>query len=281
VVETVVGKSAPLLTFLHRNMLATFEVNNGDPRICIYCRSTVYREADGRRLGDEHVIPESLGGTLVLEQAACQDCERRINTFEQAILKTVLYAPRVHLGIRRKRRKRGEESIKLNARIGGKDVDVVLPIKTVPVLLFLITFGSPGLLIGAPAAFPNVNGAWALNLGGGAPVPKGYESIASPILDTFKFCQFLAKIAHSFAVATLGDTFVPALLDVIREDAAAPRFDLIGCSSPMEAPSNNLHEIGIKWQASAGTDYAIVRIRLFASLGAPTYLVIAGKRASS
>jgi hypothetical protein len=82
-------------------------------------------------------------------------------------------------------------------------------------------------------------------------------------------------------VVTLGDTFVPALLDVIREDAAAPRFDLIGCSSPMEAPSNNLHEIGIKWQESSGTDYAIVRIRLFASLGAPTYLVIAGKRTSS
>jgi hypothetical protein len=273
-----------LLTLLHRKMLTAFEVNNNDPAsrrpsigCCIYCKSVSYREDGDRKLGDEHVIPESLGGTLVLEQAACQDCERRINTFEHAILKTVLYAPRVHLGIRRKRRKRGEESIKLHARIGGKDVDVVLPIKAVPVLLFLMTFGSPGLLIGTPADFANMTGVWALNLSGKNPVPEGYESIASPVLDTFKFCQFLAKIAHSFAVTTLGHTFIPLLLEVIREEAAAPRFDLIGCS-PMEAPSNNLHEIGIKWQSSSGTDYAIARIRLFASLGAPTYLVIAGQR---
>jgi hypothetical protein len=40
---------------------------------------------------------------------------------------------------------------------------------------------------------------------------------------------------------------------------------LIGCSSPIEPPTNNLHEISVKWQASSGTDYAVVRVRLFAS----------------
>lgn len=69
-----------------------------------------------RTLGDEHVLPESLGGTLVLQQAACESCERVVNDFEQPILKSILYAPRVHLGIRRKRRKRGEETIKVQGK---------------------------------------------------------------------------------------------------------------------------------------------------------------------
>jgi HNH endonuclease len=78
-------------------------------RSCIYCGTIRYRDKDDRKLGEEHVIAEGLGGTLILQNAACEDCERRINAYEQSILKTVLSAPRVHLGIRRKRRKRGEE----------------------------------------------------------------------------------------------------------------------------------------------------------------------------
>jgi hypothetical protein len=40
----------------------------------------------------------------------------------------------------------------------------------------------------------------------------------------------------------------------------------------------NLHELELNWHRSDGVDYALVRIRLFANLGAPTYLVVAGSR---
>jgi hypothetical protein len=269
-------------------MVVTFSMKNRDPTKrqppvghCIYCGSTRYREKDDRELGEEHVIAESLGGSLALKLAACEDCERRVNDFEQPILKTILYAPRVFLGVRRKRRKRGEETVKVQGRVGGKDVDIVLPIKNVPAMLLLLNLGSPGILIGRPIDIAEVRGAWFKHLSSGAPVPPGFEAFSSPILDTFKFAQMLAKIAHCFAIATLADGFDPMLVDFIREKANSPRYDLVGGMSGNEPPSENLHELELKWQKSSGINYVLVKIRLFASLGAPTYVVVVGKAKAS
>jgi hypothetical protein len=57
-------------------------------------------------------------------------------------------------------------------------------------------------------------------------MPTGFEAFSSPILDTYKFSQFLAKIAHCFAVDVLGDEFTPLLLNVIKEEAHSTRYDL-------------------------------------------------------
>jgi hypothetical protein len=263
-------------------MACTFEIKNHDPAArrpskgrCIYCGERHYREANDRKLGDEHVIAEALGGNLIIEEAACQQCERRINDFEQSILKTILYAPRVHLGIRRKRRKRGHDTIKVQGKVAGKDVEIFLPIKNIPVLLFLLRLGPPGILNNRPADVAEMEGAWIAHLTSGPPVPAGFEAFASPILDTYKFCQFLAKIAHCFAVDMLGDEFRPMLLDVIKEKARATRYDLIG-GMRNDAVSENLHELTLSRYVGNGVDYALVSIRLFANLGAPTYLVVAG-----
>ncbi|QND72103.1 hypothetical protein [Tardiphaga robiniae] len=243
---------------------------------CIYCDSSRYREKDTRNLGDEHIIAEGLGGTLVLEQAACEACERGINSFEQSILKTVLYAPRIHLGIRRKRRKRGQETIKVQGNVAGKEISVTLPVKNIPVLLFLLILGPPGILVGRPSDIADTRGAWFKQLSSGSPIPIGFESFSSPILDTFKFCQFLAKIAHGYAVDVLGDEFTPTLLELIRTEATTARYDLVGGLSGTGEPSENLHELELNWETNNGINYAVVTIRLFASLGAPTYLVVAG-----
>jgi hypothetical protein len=118
-------------------MASTFEIKNRDPAVgrspkgrCIYCGALQYREANDRKLGEEHVIAEAPGGKLIIEEAACQQRERRINDFEQPILKTILYAPRVHLGIRRKRRKRGDDTIKVQGKVAGKDVEIFLLLET-------------------------------------------------------------------------------------------------------------------------------------------------------
>jgi hypothetical protein len=269
-------------------VIATFSSNNHDPAVripigrCVYCGSTRYREKDDRRLGDEHVIPEGLGGNLILEQAACESCEREVNLFEQPILKSVLYAPRVHLGIRRKKRKRGEETIRVDATVGGKEVKIDLPIKRLPLMLFFVTMDSPGLLIGRPANLPSMNGAWVKAFNDGGPrIPAGLQGMASPALDTHKFMQFLAKIAHCFAVSVLGDEFKPLLPDIIRSDPAPPpNFELIGGIGNRHQgdPTPNLHELELGWQACGGVEYAIVKIRMFSNLGAPIYRVVTGRR---
>lgn len=264
--------------------IASFSIQNRAPAVrirmnaCIYCANPRYREKDERRLGDEHVIPESLGGNLILDNGSCESCERRVNAFEQSILKSVLYAPRVHLGVRRKSRKRGEETVTVDAKVDDKDVKITLPIKRVPVTLFLPILDSPGLLLGRPPHFNAMRGMWLIHLSNEPPVSTGLQSLASPVLDTFKFTQFLAKIAHCYAVSVLESSFTPMLTSTILNDPAL-NFDLVGgASSQEEAPSANLHEMEIDWQRSAGTDYAIVKIRMFSNLGAPTYRVIAGKR---
>jgi hypothetical protein len=266
-------------------MIASFSINDRDPAVripisaCVYCGVTHYREKDDRRLGDEHVIPESLGGNLILDHAACENCERRVNLFEQPILKSVLYAPRVHLGIRRKPRKRGEEKITVDATVNGKDIKLTLPLKRMPVMLFFLMMESPGLLIGRPSHFGAMNGVWMKPFFKDGPkIPLGLQSMASPVLDTFKFMQFLAKIAHCYAFSVLGNGFTPLLREIILSDPTTPNFDLIGGNSSPGDPTNNLHELDLGWQACYGMDYAIVRIRMFSNLGAPTYRVIAGRR---
>jgi hypothetical protein len=269
-------------------VIASFKNNDRDPAVrirvgrCVYCGSSRYREKDDRRLGDEHVIPESLGGNLILEQAACEGCERKINLFEQSIMKTVLYAPRVHLGIRRKKRKRGEETITLDATVDGKDVKVSLPLKRTPLMLFFIMMDSPGILIGRPAEIPSFNGAWVKPfLEDGPRMPAGLQGMATPALDTHKFMQFLAKIAHCYAVSVVGDEMKPLLPDIILTDPAPPpNFHLIGGhgnTNPGDA-TVNLHELELGWETSSGVEYAIVRIRMFAKLGAPIYRVVTGYR---
>jgi hypothetical protein len=268
--------------------MASFSSNDRDPAVripinrCVYCGATRYREKDDRRLGDEHVIPESLGGNLILERAACESCERMVNVFEQPILKSVLYAPRVHLGIRRKKRRRGEDTLTVDATVGGKDVKISLPIRRMPLMLFFMTMDSPGLLIGRPANLPSMNAVWVKAFTEGGPrMPAGLQGMASPALDTHEFMQFLAKIAHCYAVSALGDELIPLLPDIILADpASSPNFNLIGGygNSHTGDPTANLHELDLSWQSSYGVEYAIVRIRMFAKLGAPTYRVVVGQR---
>ena len=266
-------------------MLHTFEMKNRSPTIrrpprgtCIYCGSRDYRANRDRKLGEEHIIAEGLGGNLVLQEAACEACEDAIKHFEPSFLKTVLYAPRVHLGIRRKRRNRGEETIKIQGSANGKNIEINLPIKTSPVILFFAQLGAPGILIGRPINIADMRGAWVKHLNADAVLaPRGFQSFASPVLDTYKFSQFLAKIAHGFVVDSFGDSFTPLLRELIRnKHPTNQRYDLVGGTSDSEGPSDNLHELGAEWRPAKGITYAVVRIRLFANLGAPTYLVVAG-----
>src|SRR5216684_6936002 len=45
---------------------------------CIYCGETKLPPGI-LRFGDEHIIPFSMGGTLILREASCKRCEKLIN----------------------------------------------------------------------------------------------------------------------------------------------------------------------------------------------------------
>lgn len=108
-------------------------------------------------------------------------------------------------------------------------------------------------------------------------------------VDVQAFGQVLAKTAHAFAVACLGQgAFQPLLLDYILGDEVGFNTYLIGDAGP-QPPIGKLHQLSMKGvvpldakgrrQSPLGL-YA-VEVRLFAHLPTPTYLVVVGQRLPS
>ena len=97
-------------------------------------------------------------------------------------------------------------------------------------------------------------------------------------IQTDPFCLTLAKIAHAFASAELGrESFKPLLTDMIRQRDLSSRAEFIGGGEGNEAPSPELHQVEFD-KTSTSTSLVIVRIRLLAILGTPTYSVVAGRK---
>jgi hypothetical protein len=93
-----------------------------------------------------------------------------------------------------------------------------------------------------------------------------------------KFGRMLAKIAHSYAVASYGlGNFRPLLINTIRGTEHDPT-QLVGGSTYKPRPVNKLHVLKIGWNRHAGKDLLIVRLNLFANLGLPVYFCVAGER---
>jgi hypothetical protein len=141
-----------------------------------------------------------------------------------------------------------------------------------------------GLLKGCPDRAAGVHGLWtqALNFNPTDLYSKRLTKGFSASLDTLLFSQMLAKIAHSFSAADIGLTrFNPTLVDFIlnnyaRDDNDLSVYNLVGGLSALEPATMNLHEVGWTTVGVEALLYILVRIRLFALLGAPTYYVIAG-----
>jgi hypothetical protein len=91
------------------------------------------------------------------------------------------------------------------------------------------------------------------------------------------FCQMLAKIAHSYAVAEWGfHSFRPLLLDLILGRCEGADH-WVGGTSPVKPPDpQGLHKMRLKREVLLGTEYVIAYITLFCLYGAPEYRVVVG-----
>lgn len=115
-------------------------------------------------------------------------------------------------------------------------------------------------------------------------MPRGFKSLTSPVIDTFASTRFLAKVVHGFAHHAAGLGFDPLLKDFILRGPAAVQECTVyvgGESDELPAASAALHEMSAGWEQVAGTDHLVVRLRLFANLGAQRYVVVAGRRRST
>jgi hypothetical protein len=88
-------------------------------------------------------------------------------------------------------------------------------------------------------------------------------------------CQMLAKIGHAFAVAELGiDSFHPFLIPHIIRSELSDCDKFIGGRGEDEVVSSELHELSLV--GGPDHEFVVVRIRLLARLGTPTYFLVVG-----
>jgi len=248
---------------------------------CIYCDNL-----GNEPLGDEHIIPLSLNGTLVLPQASCRKCEKITSYLDGFIARSVFHQVRVAAGLKSRRAlpKTFPVILKFN---GQPDQRVEVSADIHPATLVLPKFKLPDLLSGKmpDGNFEFTYRQWMRASAEFDAFVQSKGAISAEVECSIKpqqFSRVLAKIAHSFAVAELGIYgFRPALLDLIHRRNVEVGPQLVGSEDAIPAPESKiLHEIAIV----PDQRFVLVRIRLFASsssddgAGTPVYLVVAGAR---
>lgn len=152
-----------------------------------------------------------------------------------------------------------------------------VPFDEHPTILTLYRLDMPGWLRGLePQDNDNnfIRGIWSNHI---TPAQFKQPSITRTTAHLIPHLKLMAKIAHGFAVYRYGiDGFEPFLTDFIRgKDFPHPSFFIDGDWGPI--PPATPHPWHIRSSIAPYGNLILVRLRIFAMLGAPVYLVIVGK----
>jgi hypothetical protein len=248
---------------------------------CIYCGATIYASNRSRLLSDEHIISSGVGGNIVLPESSCQTCADYTSAVETAVLGKLLWAPRHRLRLRSRDQRRERKGFTFSSVVGGKPVELKLPLDRHPTTLFMPSLLAPGILANRPIGKSGIHGLWThwlndLSL-------ANADELLTPALDMVLFCQFVAKIGHGFAAATVGnDMFLSLLPDLIcrkfkRMEQFPECYHLVGGHSKRFPPGAALHELGLAFTERNRDVFLSTQIRLFANLGAPVYVAVVGR----
>lgn len=243
---------------------------------CIYCGD---RDTSTRSLGDEHIIPRALGGSLILPDASCIICEGFTSRIE-TICTGRLEVLRPQFQIRGRKSNRVKRSLPF--RRNHQDLPTSVPVHDHPSLVIVPTWGVPGILENLD---PNIERTHSNHL---IPVVSNFGDRLNGLGGTIAFegvrglyySLMLAKISHAFASAELGvQSFHPFLPALIRGHPSFPVMHFVGNRLPAQPPSDQMHEISISLESlDDGRRYWIVRLKLFAMKEhMPTYDIVVGE----
>lgn len=256
---------------------------------CIYCGS----DGGAAGLDDEHVLPYSLGGRAVIEDASCKQCGAVTSYLDGYLANRVFKHSRVHSRIQS--RSGHPNALPTEVRLqDGSEATLSLPVDDHPFFVHMPTWGQPGVLLGemptedfgpaksnvfwfTPATLPNT-----LGLGPGE-VAHLRDTTPMPNLRTF--ARAIAKIAYCHAVMQLGlDGFRPLVLPqlILGTYPNIPYF--VGCESiepPPRAPHDQMHTIQRNNMSLGRLRLIMMSVRLFGrdgtdEYGMPVYWVVVG-----
>jgi hypothetical protein len=252
---------------------------------CIYCGDK------HSELRDEHIIPYAMAGNkLILPQSSCRKCEAVTGKFEQQYLRRTLGLFRNRIGspTRNPSERSASPVVGIGRRKGRGPLHdsgerIRIPIQDLPTAYLALKLNPPGILLGKQPSETVDGEIWgktskgedALRL-----VSRRREGLHVASIQPLTFGRFLAKVAHSYAVATLGfESFQPLLLDLIHGKTEAVSY-LVGGAAEVPPADDKTFVLRAGWGTIGGASYALVEIRLYAELATPQYLVVAGVRNS-
>jgi hypothetical protein len=258
---------------------------------CIYCGS----DGRPRGLGDEHMVPLSLGGDAVLPRASCSDCATETSRIELYLARNIFREFRSHVGAP-SRKKSLPPTLSANISVGDWELSREFLAADQPFALMLPIWDYPGIMrqvepstdfpVCTIRAYSFMPGNLREMLGLASDAPDPLVHIGSGTINNIMFARAVAKIAYCNVVAREGlDGFRPLVLPelILGQYPCVPYF--VG-SDPGEPPPpyarNIRHAIEIATVTGReGLRFLLVSVRLFAHSGTrehgmPIYRVVVG-----
>lgn len=247
---------------------------------CIYCGS----DGGEQGLGDEHIVPFSLGGMSVLPEASCRACEAIISAFEGRCARIMYGSFRIREKVQTRRPKERPTKLPMEAAFGDKVEVYMMPIEGVIATLPLVHFLPPGYLREPPVkeigwtgvthevktAAPRKRSLWDGSNASAFSVSQQFD------LDSL--ARTLAKIAHALCIGEFGSSFFEPWLPpyILGTDLALSY--LVGGAPGSLEPVSELHQLRYNaGQVANGQWLVSADIRLFAQFGGPHATVIVGR----
>ena len=257
---------------------------------CIYFNE----KCDTAYLTDEHIIPDGLGGDIVLERASCKICAAHTGRLEGYILRDTMRDARGVVGLKsRKKRAFGKQKQKFynESSISKIETEVEYSEKSPMVLPSFVTCLPPLIMTGMKETDK-------VDLFSRFILPTDIVKRTTDIFSKGEYRltynmhagvvgQMYAKIAHSFACAHLdSEEFSPFLINYIS--AKEPEFNayLIGSSDPIAPQCDSYHRLLLysdtfikieDGQSRKLCKLIFVEVQLFAMIGAPVFTLVVGE----
>lgn len=255
---------------------------------CIYCLAV----DEFKNFNDEHVIPDGLGGQLLLKNACCNTCQKIISkaNYERNVQQGIWQPIRVAAGIRKRRRKKfADDFVPLRIYRNNKPEVVQVSASEVGCPLVFIQFPLPAYLTQQKKTDEvHIIGDKLFLL-------PSRESFEAKMREKFKITKFelmqtydpmafgrlLAKIGYGYVVYFLGLEAIKNsyVLPIIMDKSDEVGY-WVGCSDKELKTPPTAHtdvEIELKKNVNNGMKEIYARIKIFASLDSFTYLVVVGE----
>lgn len=271
------------------NMVILPEEMVCDPLMkCMYCFGS-FERGD---LSSEHVIPKSLGGTIVIPNSVCEKCRVITSKAEADCISRdgVFYAAKEHLRLPSRSRRRNRTSRPEALPLGEFDGDFdnlhdnmgsanfnweYIPIEKHPFSIVLLKLHRAGILVGREASENFGFDGMGMYMDGGMPAAgdgriRAYLAKFNPL----SFCRFVGKVAYGAAVAQFGlSGFLPIIIPAL---IGSDRFlsSYVGSSGFSSSRRRlSLHRIVMFFYRG----YLVAEVQLFSRFGCQVYEVVVGR----